>query len=485
MEKNSMAEAIESLVCSDKYEEDKEQSRTKICFPEKDVSTFLAKALVLKASGGDLPAIKEIRAITEGEEDIKKVNFYIPAKCISSSFISAYRDIVQKKHTEYVFSGGRGSTKSSFISMMLLEMILSDENIHAVICRRVKDTLRDSVYAQIKWAASELLIEELFEFKTSPLEIRLKRTGQKIFFRGADDPAKLKSIKVPFGHIGIVWFEELDQFDGEEQIRSIEQSVIRGGEAVIFKSFNPPRTVSSWTNRFLKTPKDTRLVHKSTFKDVPPEWLGKTFLDEAEYLKSVNPKAYEHEYEGIANSEGGNVFPNVTAREITEDEIAVFDRVYMGIDWGWFPDPFRFVKCSFIPSERKLFIFDEISGNKLPNREIAELLRAHDVKEKDRITADSAGEGPKSIKDFKEMGFSMKKAKKGPGSVEYSMKWLASLNEIIIDAKRCPHTLKEFLEYEYEHNADGDVISGYPDKDNHSIDACRYALEEVWRKRGV
>jgi len=479
--KSDIAESIKRLVC---FPENEDKSGIAINFPEKDVTTFLAKALIAKASGGDLSAIKEIRSITEGAEAAEKTEFFLPAKSIASSFIDAYRDILKHSHTEYVFYGGRGSTKSSFISMMILELLLSDENIHAVICRRVKDTLRDSVYAQIKWAAIELSIDDLFEFKTSPLEIQVKKTGQKIYFRGADDPAKLKSIKVPFGHIGILWFEELDQFEGEEQIRSIEQSVIRGGSAYIFKSFNPPRTIASWTNRFLKTPKETRLVHKSTYKEVPPEWLGKTFIEEAEHLKNVNPEAYEHEYEGKANAEGGNVFANVTAREISDDEIAAFDRFYMGIDWGWYPDPFRFVKTSYIPSERRLFIFNEISGNKLPNREIAELLRAYGVSDRDKITADSAGEGPKSIKDFKEMGFSMRKAKKGPGSVEYSMKWLSSLSEIIIDPKRCPHTLKEFLEYEYEHNAEGEVISGYPDKNNHSIDAVRYALEEVWRRRG-
>ena len=479
--KSEIAESIKRLVC---FPDDEDKGGIQICFPEKDVTTFLAKALISKASGGDLSAIKEIRAITESAEAKENEKFFLPAKAIASSFIDAYRDILKHGHTEYVFYGGRGSTKSSFISMMILEMLLSDEEIHAVICRRVKDTLRDSVYAQIKWAAIELSVEDLFEFKTSPLEIQVKKTGQKIYFRGADDPAKLKSIKVPFGHIGILWFEELDQFEGEEQIRSIEQSVIRGGSAYIFKSFNPPRTIASWTNRFLKTPKETRLVHKSTYKDVPPEWLGKTFIEEAEHLKKVNPEAYEHEYEGNANAEGGNVFANVSVRTMKDDEIDAFDRVYMGIDWGWYPDPFRFIKAYYIASERRLFIFDEISGNKLPNREIAVLLRAHGVKDNERITADSAGEGPKSIKDFKEMGFSVRRARKGAGSVEYSMKWLASLAEIVIDPVRCPHTLKEFLEYEYEQNAEGEVISGYPDKNNHSIDAVRYALEEVWRKRG-
>lgn len=473
MVKTDIKESICNLLAADGEEKDKA------------VSSFLAKALISKAESGDISAIREIKSILEDSGEEEKKEFSLPALCLASSFIDVYRDIKSHKHTEYIFCGGRGSTKSSFISMVLLELLLSDENIHAVICRRVKDTLRDSVYAQIKWAAIELSVEDLFEFKTSPLEIRVKSTGQKIYFRGADDPAKLKSIKVPFGYIGILWFEELDQFEGEEQIRNIEQSVLRGGKAYIFKSFNPPRTIANWTNRMLKTPKKTRLVHKSTYKNVPPEWLGPTFIEEAEHLKSVNPEAYEHEYEGVANSDGGNVFANVTACEITDEVISAFDRIYCGIDWGWYPDPFRFHKMAYIPSEKRLYIFDEISGNKLTNMAISKLLTEHGVTSDMRITADSAGEGPKSIKDFKEMGFSMRKAKKGPGSVEYSMKWLSSLSEIIIDPVRCPCALKEFLEYEYELNSEGEVVSGYPDKNNHSIDSVRYALEEVWSRRGM
>ena len=297
--------------------------------------------------------------------------------------------------------------------------------------------------------------------------------------------AKLKSIKVPFGYIGILWFEELDQFCGEEEIRSIEQSVIRGGdEAFIFKSFNPPRTIGNWANQFVKVPKETRLICKSSYLDIPPEWLGKVFLEEAAHLKEINPAAYEHEYGGNPNDEGGSVFTNLTLRHITDDEIGRFDRVYNGIDWGWYPDPFRFHRVAYLAASGQLYIFDELSGNKLPNREIGRLLKERGVTRQDKIVADSGGEGPKSIADLREMGFMLRRAKKGPGSVAYSMKWLSSLREIVIDPVRCPMAAKEFMEYEYETTEAGEVVSGYPDRDNHSIDAVRYALEEIWRRRG-
>jgi len=450
-----------------------------------DNAMAIARALVDRAKKGDLSSIKEVRSLTESLESGEKKPFDMPAKMLAEPYLEVWRDIKRGTHTEYVLYGGRGSAKSTFISLAVVDLLVSNPEIHGVLCRRVKDTLRDSVYAQMKWAISELGLERDFECRVNPMEIIYKPTGQKLYFRGADDPAKLKSIKVPFGYIGILWFEELDQFCGEEEIRSIEQSVIRGGDtAYIFKSFNPPKTAGSWANQYVQVPKESRLVKRSTYLEVPPEWLGKVFLEEAEHLKEVNPAAYEHEYCGIANGEGGCVFTNLHLRSVSEAEIAGFDRVYNGIDWGWYPDPFRFHRMSYLPAEKKLIIFDEISGNKLPNREIGELLKEHGIGQRDKIIADSGGEGPKSIADLREMGFSVRRAKKGPGSVEYSMKWLSSLSEIVIDPKRCPYASKEFLEYEFETTEAGEVVSGYPDLNNHSIDAVRYALEDIWRRRG-
>ncbi len=452
---------------------------------ETDNAMAIARALVEKAKTGDLQSIKEVRNLVETENEASGRGFELPARMLTEKYFPVWQDIRRGGHTEYVIYGGRGSAKSTFVSLMVLDILLEKPMMHAVLCRRVKDTLRDSVFAQMKWAIGELGLSGEFECRVNPMEIIYKKTGQKIYFRGADDPAKLKSIKVPFGYIGILWFEELDQFCGEEEIRSIEQSVIRGGdEAFIFKSFNPPKTMGNWANQFVRVPKESRLLCQSSYLDIPPEWLGKVFLEEAAHLKDVNPAAYEHEYGGVPNDEGGSVFTNLTLRDITDSEIGCFDRVYNGIDWGWYPDPFRFHRMGYLPAERKLVIFDEISGHKLPNREIGRLIRAKGVSSQDKIIADSGGEGPKSIADLRETGLSVKRAKKGPGSVAYSMKWLSSLSEIVIDPARCPNAAKEFLEYEYETTEAGEVVSGYPDRDNHSIDAVRYALEDIWRRRG-
>ncbi len=465
-------------------------------------------ALLRKAKSGDVNSIKELRNIIQddvytkhkmkmdkayfdlerkkAQPTVPEINEYhgIPANMIAPSFSEELFDIENREHSEYVLPGGRGSTKSSFIGLNVIDLIKKNPEMHAVVLRQVADALRGSVYQQILWSISALGLEDEFNCTVSPMEITYIPTGQKIYFRGADDPNKIKSIKVPFGYIGILWFEELDQFKGEEEVRKIEQSVIRGGDiAYKFKSFNPPKSANNWANKYIKIPRTDRLVTESTYLNVPKKWLGKPFLDDAEFLKETNPVAYENEYLGVANGTGGNVFDNVEIREIKDEEIAEFERVYRGVDWGWYPDPWAYNAMTYIPSQHTLIIFDEAHRNKISNEKSAKLLQEeHNVTPNDLIICDSAEH--KSTADYKAFGLLARDAEKGPGSVDYSMKWLQSLRKIIIDNVRCPETTKEFLNYEYERDKDGNVISGYPDKDNHHIDAVRYGMNRVWKKRG-
>ena len=473
-------------------------------FSEKEINNMLVvnAALLQGAKTGNVKAIKELRSIIQDDAALKhkiktdkarlelerqkimppvhdeKEYAGIPASLIAPTFASVLFDIENKEHLEYVFPGGRGSTKSSFISIAFIDRLMKNDEMHGVVMRQVGDTLRSSVYQQILWAIEALGLTDEFKSTVSPLEITRIKTGQKIYFRGADDPGKIKSIKVPFGYIGVLWFEELDQFAGPEAVRKIEQSVIRGGdEAYIFKSFNPPKSAQNWANKYIKIPKENRLVTESTYLSVPKQWLGKPFIDEAEFLKQVNPTAYENEYLGVANGTGGNVFDNVSIQRITDDEIGNFDRIYRGVDWGWFPDPYHYICCYYDAARLRLFIFDEYRCNKKSNKQTAEVLKTKGITGNDLIICDSAEE--KSVSDYKNEGLMAMGAKKPPGSVDYGMKWLQSLREIIIDNIRCPFAAEEFLNYEYDRDKNGDVVSGYPDKDNHSIDAVRYAMNKV------
>lgn len=418
---------------------------------------------------------------TDNNQPVKYTG--VPSNMVAPVFAPVVFDIQEHGHTEYVFPGGRGSTKSSFISLEVIDLIMTNDQMHAVVMRQVADTMRSSVYQQILWAIEALGLSDEFHPTVSPMEITRISTGQKIYFRGADDPGKVKSIKVPFGYIGILWLEELDQFVGPESVRKIEQSVIRGGDvAYIFKSFNPPKSASNWANKYIKIPKASRLVVESNYLQAPPKWLGKPFLDEAEFLKEVNPDAYENEYMGVANGSGGSVFDNVTIRAITDDEIAQFDHILNGVDWGWYPDLYAFTRSHYDPARHTLYVWQEYTCNKQSNRQTADKLIELGITGNDLITCDSAEE--KSVGDYKAYGLLARGAEKGPGSREYSFKWLQSLREIVIDNARCPVSAQEFLDYEYERDKDGNVISGYPDGDDHCIDSVRYATNRIWKKKG-
>jgi phage terminase large subunit len=408
----------------------------------------------------------------------------LPADLLAPSFLPAYRDIRAKKHTEYRFFGGRGSTKSSFTSLVFIELLENNPDIHGVAMRQVANTMRDSIYAQLKWAIDELGHNDRFKCTVSPLEIEYLPTHQKIYFRGADDAGKIKSIKPAFGYIALAWFEELDQFHGPEAVRKIEQSIFRGGElAWNFKTWNPPRTSGNWTNKYVQIPKDNQYQNTANYLSVPVEWLGQVFLDEAQHLKEVNPGAYEHEYLGAVNGAGGQVFENVKLRTITDKEIKEFDRLLPGIDWGYYPDPFAFVNQYFNAAKRTLYIFDEYKAQKKGNRLVYdELIALKKLTNDQLVIADSAE--LKSIADFREYGASIRGAEKGPESVTYSIKWMQSLVEIVIDPKRAPESAQEFIDYELEQDKDGEYISSYPDANNHFIDGSRYGTNLIWRKRG-
>lgn len=456
-----------------------------------------------------LDASKRVGLSLENMEGIVPGSLVLSADLIASSFLDVFRDVKDRRHMEYLLKGGRGSTKSSFTSLAIIYLLVNNPGVHALAMRQVANTLRDSVYAQLVWAIGMMGLENQFKCTTNPLEITYIPTGQKIFFRGGDNPEKIKSIKAPFGHIGILWFEELDQFHGPEAIRKIEQSVLRGGEeAWDFKTYNPPRSAANWVNKYAQIPKTNQYQHHSTYLDVPPDWLGQTFIDEAEHLKAVNPKAYEHEYLGIANGTGGLIFENIQIRKITDEEIAQFDRIYFGLDWGYALDPLHWVKLHYDAAREIIYIYDEFRAHKMDNRELYEtLVVKKGMTSEDWIIADSAE--PKSIGDFLKyatepiqivdeegnpvlgndkpveiFGPSCRGAEKGPDSVRYSMRWLQNRTQIVIDQECVPFATQEFLDYEYETTKDGEFISQYPDKNNHAIDAVRYALNLVWRRRG-
>lgn len=261
---------------------------------------------------------------------------------------------------------------------------------------------------------------------------------------------------------------------------------MRGGNKfVVFKSMNPPKSLSNWANLHIENEKMKPDVYtsKTTYLQSPPEWLGEQFINDAEWLKQVSPEIYKHEYLGVPIGNGTEVFDNLVNTKLDDEFISHFDSIFMGIDWGWYPDPFHWTKCYYDMARRDLYIYDEYRCTETTNKDTAKYLQnVKGVTPRDLITCDSAE--PKSVSDYRAFGINARPAVKGPDSIRYGIKWLASLNRIIIDSVRCPKTWEEFSKYEYVLDKDGNPTSTPSPYNNHSIDAVRYAMERLSSRKG-
>lgn len=398
---------------------------------------------------------------------------------IAPHFWDLHQDIKRHAHTYYWLEGGRGSTKSSDVSVEIPQLIIKNPECHAVVLRKIGNTIKNSVYPQMQWGIDALGLTDKFRFKTSPHEITYKKTGQKILFFGVDDPQKIKSIKLSFGYVGICWIEELDQFSGMEEIRNLNQSLLRGGPVFWeFCSFNPPKSQNNWVNEEKLFDDPDRLVHHSTYLGVPREWLGDRFFEDAEKLKARNETAYRHEYLGEVTGTGGAVFENVEDMAMSDELVGNFDRLYYGLDFGFAVDPLAYVAMYYDAKREDLYIFDELYRQKMTNSQAAKAIKLRI--NGGRILADAAE--PKSIAEMSDYGLRISGARKGPDSIDFGMRWLQNRAHIYIDKRRCPNTYKEFVTYEYDRNKDGQFVSAYPDANNHSIDAVRYGLSEIMNR---
>lgn len=402
------------------------------------------------------------------------------SQLIAPSFHDIHKQVKIGTVEELWCKGGRGSTKSSFLSIETLLTLQKDPKAHAFISRRYDNELRDSVFGQMQWAAHKLQLDHIWRFMTSPMQAVNQVTGQKILFRGVDNPIKAKSINLGFGYIKVFWAEEVDQYGSLEELRTITQSLFRGEGTgqMAFYSFNPPKSARAWVNAETKVPKQGRVVHSSDYRTVPKEWLGERFLIDAEHLRKTNEAAYRHEYLGEEIGTGLEVFNNVKIREIKDEEIKTFDQIRQGLDFGYAIDPVSFGRMNYDRKKRTLYIFRELHGIGIGNRAFFDKLTA----EERRLLTIADSSEPKSIDELKGYGMNIRGAVKGAGSVEHGIKWLTELEQIVIDPTRCPAHAKEFVNYALELNRQGEVISRYPDKDNHCIDETRYALNDDMKK---
>lgn len=422
---------------------------------------------------------------------------------IAPVYLPLHDDIQAAAHQYYNLPGGRGSGKSSFCALEIVNGIMHDQSgeSNAIVFRRTANTMRESVYSQIAWAIDVLNVNEYWRGNISPMSWTYKPTGAQIVFRGLDDSSKLKSVRARRGYFRYIWLEEFSELPGENFTRSVMQSVQRGGNSfVVFRSFNPPINASNWTNLFIQRPDDRAITLHTSYLDVPAEWLGNDFILEAERLKEINEKAYQHEYLGLATGSGGEVFPNIEVREITDDEINELQYIYAGVDFGFSVDPAVFMRVAYREKYDTVYLLDEIYKKGMSNKQLADEIKARKYdraapaeayyspfmgtvhEERQLIIADSAE--PKSINDLRNEDLKAIACRKYPGSVLYGVKWLQN-RRIVIDPRRTPNAHREFIQYEYLTTKDGEFLADVPDKDNHCIDAVRYALDRIINYKGI
>lgn len=408
------------------------------------------------------------------------------SELIIPKFHDFHRAYKSNEYLIYVLKGGRNSAKSSTYSEEII-LDLMKNKINALVVRKVANTLMTSVFEQLLWAIDILGVGHLWKVKKSPLELEYVPFGNRILFRGADDPQKIKSIKTSKYPIARVWIEEVAEFKTEEEVQTIIDSIVRAElpQGISYKivfTYNPPSRKQHWLNKKYETQfiSNNTYVHHSTYLDNP--YVSKAFIEEAENMKSRNEYKYRWNYLGEPIGSGVVPFNNLVFRPITDDEIKVFDNIRQGIDWGYGVDPVAFTRWHYDKTRKKLYALDEIYGIKISNRILADRIKEKGY-HSEISTADSAE--PKSIAEMKEHGIRCVGAKKGPGSVEYGEKWLDDLEEIVIDPRRTPNIAREFENIDYATDKDGNVLPKLVDKDNHTIDSTRYAVEKDMKTASV
>lgn len=401
---------------------------------------------------------------------------------LTPRFYPLYSAWKSNKYTRLVCKGGRGSAKSTNIALILV-VDLMQYPVNTICFRKVGETLRKSVYEQIKWAIKFLGVEEYFEYKLSPLEIIYKERGNKFIFMGVDDPQKSKSIKEAQFPVARYWFEELAEFKNEDEVETVLNSIFRGKleKGLIYKgffSYNPPKMKHNWVNKkynysFIE---NNVYVHHSTYLENPH--ISEEFIKEAEAVKAKDETKYRLVYMGEPIGNGLVPFPNLEIREIETTEIAGLEKFRNGVDWGYGVDPLAFVRWGYDKKKGIIYALDEYYGVGLKNRNLANYILSKGYDE--LVMCDSAE--PKSIDELKEYDISAWGAKKGAGSVEYGEKWLSDLEAIVIDPKRTPNISREFEMIDYDTDREGNPLPRLVDKNNHTIDATRYAFSNDMKK---
>ena len=356
------------------------------------------------------------------------------------------------------------------------------KNANTLVVRKVYRTLKDSCYSDLKWAIQRFKVDDYWEFKESPLEITYKPTGQKILFRGLDDPLKITSISVSVGQLCFCWVEEAYELTDETAFNMLDESIRGIVEEPLFKqiilTFNPWNERHWLKSRFFDITAPNILAITTNY--LCNEWLDKSDKKLFEDMKKNNPRRYQVAGLGEWGITDGLVYENWREFEFDWREIlnkrqkakAVF-----GLDFGYTNDPAAFF-CGVLDQEQKeIYVFDEIYQKRMQNTAIYRNIEKLGFK-KEIIVADS--EEPKSIEHLRGLGlYRIKPSKKGKDSVNAGIQFIQDFKIFI--HPRCVNFLTEISNYSWDKDKFGKTVNKPIDDFNHLMDAMRYALEDYMR----
>ena len=378
-----------------------------------------------------------------------------------------------------VVKGSRASKKSKTTALWFVVNMMKYPQANALVIRKTFRTLKDSCYTELKWAVHRLGVDAWWEFKLNPLEATYKPTGQKIYFRGLDDPLKVTSITVDVGVLCWAWLEEAYEVMNEDDFNILDES-IRGGVpegSGLFKqwtiTFNPWNENHWLKKRFFDHPDDETLALTTNY--MCNEWLDASDIKVFEDMKKRNPRRYAVAGLGGWGIVDGLVYENWREEAFDIEDIRSRPGIIsaFGLDFGYTNDPSTLFCGLLDQKDKRLFVFDEMYEKGLSNKKIADNIQAMGYG-KERITADSAE--PKSIDELKSLGLRVKGAAKGKDSIKNGIQWIQDL-EIIIHP-RCVNFLTEISNYTWDKDKFGNKLNVPIDDFNHLMDAMRYALEK-------
>ena len=373
-----------------------------------------------------------------------------------------------------VVKGSRASKKSKTTALWIICNMMKFPDANTLVIRKTFRTLKDSCFAELKWAIHRFKVDAFWDVKESPLEMTYKPTGQKIYFRGLDDPLKVTSITVDIGCLCWMWIEEAYEITKESDFDMLDESIRGEVPEGLFKqitlTFNPWNERHWMKHRFFDDPDDQTLALTTNYKC--NEWLDASDLKVFEDMKKRNPRRYKVAGLGDWGIVEGLVYENWKEQVFTLDDVRGLHTV-CGLDFGYTNDPSAFF-IGFLDLENKrLYVWDEMYETGLSNRKIYETITGMGYG-KETITADSAE--PKSIDELRSLGLYVHGAKKGKDSINNGIQWIQDL-EIIVHP-RCVNFLTEISNYMWKSDRFGKKLNEPIDDFNHLMDAMRYALEQ-------